>query len=104
MSDDLLQPHATDGGVSAVVVLDSAMNYALVHNGISPLKGLVVENSTDQALTGMKIEIELSGPVAVEFGEAPEGRRATDPWAGARRRRLPHEALRSTDDHLRGRT
>ena len=55
--------------MSATVVLDSAMNYALAHNGISPLKRLVIENATGQPLTGMNIEIELTGPVAGRIAE-----------------------------------
>lgn len=80
MSDDTLQLHATDGGVSATVVLDGAMNYALAHNGISPLRGLILENGTSEPLTGMNLEIELTGPVA---GRIAEPFRSSLPEVGA---------------------
>src|SRR4051794_5657836 len=59
-----LQLHASDGAVSLTLVLDSAMNYALAHNGISPLQELVIENRGDQPLRGMSFELELTGPVS----------------------------------------
>jgi hypothetical protein len=64
VTDDLLFLEATDGQLSATLVLDSAMNYALAHNGISPLKELILRNDSDQPVRGLRLEVELTAPVA----------------------------------------
>jgi hypothetical protein len=69
MSEDLLYLKATDGALSATLVLDSAMNYALAHNGISPLKELVLRNDSDEPVRGLRLEVELTGPVAGRIAE-----------------------------------
>ncbi len=64
MTDDLLYLKATDGQLSATLVLERAMNYALAHNGISPLKELILRNDSDQPVRGLRLEVELTAPVA----------------------------------------
>lgn len=39
------------------------MNYALAHNGISPLKRIVVENDTGESVRELRLEIELTDPM-----------------------------------------
>lgn len=63
MSDDLIYLEATDGALRMVLVLDGAMNYALAHNGISPLRELQIENESERPVTGMHLEVEITGPV-----------------------------------------
>ena len=60
----MLYLEATDGQLSATLVLESAMNYALAHNGISPLKALILRNDSDQPVRGLRLEVELTAPVA----------------------------------------
>ena len=63
MSEHHLVLSTREGGLSVTVVLDAAMNYALAHNGISPLKAMVVENETADDLDDLSIDITLTGPV-----------------------------------------
>lgn len=63
MSEHHLVLTTREGDVSVTVVLDAAMNYALAHNGISPLKAIVVENETADDLDDLSIDITLTGPV-----------------------------------------
>src|SRR5947209_16767106 len=40
------------------------MNYRPAHNGMSPLKELIIRNDSDQPVRGLRLEVELTGPVA----------------------------------------
>jgi len=94
MTDQMLVLSESTDGVRATVVLDAAMNYALAHNGISPLKAIQIENGTDEPLRDLKIEIKLTGPTPgriaeplrsrlpdVEEGESVELPGHGAPWA-----------------------
>jgi hypothetical protein len=70
VNDDRLYLEATDGALSATLVLDSAMNYALAHNGVSPLRELILKNDSDQPVRGLNLEVELTAPVAGRIAEA----------------------------------
>ncbi|HEX4344258.1 MAG TPA: DUF4011 domain-containing protein, partial [Solirubrobacteraceae bacterium] len=69
MSEQLLILSETADHVRVTVVLDSAMNYALAHNGISPLKAIVVENGSAEILSDLSIEIKLSGAAPGRIAE-----------------------------------
>ncbi|MGI8757287.1 MAG: DUF4011 domain-containing protein [Acidimicrobiales bacterium] len=62
--------------VRVSVALDAAMNYALAHNGISPLKAIVITNGSAQPLRDLNIEIKLAG---VDPGRVAEPLRARLP-------------------------
>lgn len=62
MSDDLQYLEATAEQLSATVALEPAMNYALAHNGVSPLRRLIIRNDSDQPVQ-LTLEVELTGPV-----------------------------------------
>ncbi len=52
------------------------MNYALAHNGASPLREVIVRNDSDERLVDLGLEIDLHGPVS---GPIAEPLRATLP-------------------------
>ena len=64
--------------------MDSGLNYALVHNGVSPLRALSLENLTDEPLTGLGFELSFDGPLA---GEIAAPRRGKLPDLAAREHR-----------------
>jgi hypothetical protein len=63
VGDQQLHLKASEGGLSMDLVLESAMNYALAHNSVSPLKHLEVINDTEAAVRGMGMEVLLDAPV-----------------------------------------
>jgi hypothetical protein len=69
VTDDLLHLEATNGELSATLVLSRAMNYALAHNGISPLKELILRNDSDTPLDGLQLAVDLTAPVAGRIAE-----------------------------------
>jgi hypothetical protein len=54
---------AADDTVELSLHLDRAMNYALAHNGVSPLKVVSVDNRSGESLDALQLEIELDAPV-----------------------------------------
>ena len=55
---------ARDAELSAAAVFDEAMNYALAHNRISPLRELRLENLGERLLHDLALEVTLDGPGA----------------------------------------
>jgi hypothetical protein len=80
VNSNLLHLEATDGSLSATLVLDGAMNYALAHNRVSPFKELIIRNNSDRPLDGLNLEVELNGPVA---GRIAQPLRSAVPEVGA---------------------
>src|SRR3954470_19288956 len=70
----------SDGEVSAAIEFDAAMNYALAHNAISPLRHVRIDNATSSALDALHLEITLSAPVE---GRVAAPLRAAPPTVGA---------------------
>jgi hypothetical protein len=96
VNDARLYLEATDGALSATLVLDSAMNYALAHNGVSPLRELILKNDSDQPVRGLNLEVELTAPVA---GRIAEALRMTVPELGPYgTESMPGRAVRCTFD------
>jgi hypothetical protein len=70
--DRMLTLTAADDTLSVTVELDSAMNYALAHNGITPLKAVQIFNNSEAPVGPLLMEIDLDSV----FDEA-----AADPLA-----------------------
>src|SRR3954452_18110 len=49
--------------LAATIELDAAMNYALAHNGISPLRSVTIENRSPATIDELQLELTLSAPV-----------------------------------------
>ncbi|MCU1658545.1 MAG: helicase, partial [Pseudonocardiales bacterium] len=62
-----------DGGLRLELVVQPAINYALVHNRVPPVRHLSVTNKTDLPLADLEVRLELLGP------EGP----LTTPWVRA---------------------
>jgi len=92
MDEQTLTLTGRDEHVGVAVVLDAAMNYALAHNGISPLKAIIIENGSTEPLSELMIEITLTGPVPGRIAEplrsrlpeVPAGQTLELPGHGAR--------------------
>lgn len=91
MTDQMLVLSECTDEVRVTVVLDAAMNYALAHNGISPLKSIQIENGSAEPLRDLNIEIKLTGPTPGRIAEplrsrlpdVEEGERIELPGHGA---------------------
>ncbi|HET6546987.1 MAG TPA: hypothetical protein VFG79_00935, partial [Solirubrobacter sp.] len=81
MSESSLLLTPASGDLAAAVEFDAAMNYALAHNGISPLRRVQVSNSSLETLSNLQLEITLSAPVE---GRIAAPLRATLPPVAAR--------------------
>lgn len=61
MNDNLLVLSGDADGILVSAGFDAAMNYALAHNGISPLQWIAIENESENELRDLSIEIKVSG-------------------------------------------
>lgn len=71
------------GAVTAVVVLREALNYATLHNGMSPIVAVEVANDGDAPVAGVVVTVQLdplggdaappAAPLAVELGDIAPG-------------------------------
>jgi hypothetical protein len=69
MPEPTLDLTLKDGDLAARIELDAAMNYALAHNGISPLRSVWLSNASPDAARDLQLELS--------FGAADAGRIAT---------------------------
>ena len=63
---------AEDDDLAVGIELEDAMNLALAHNGVSPLRQVTVENRTSQTISGLRLELQIAavdgiGDVAEPF-------------------------------------
>src|SRR4051812_15935929 len=64
MSENTLILTPANGELAATIEFDAAMNYALAHNAISPLRSVRIDNASAAPLDGLQLEIALSAPVS----------------------------------------
>jgi hypothetical protein len=62
MDDNLLHLTAVGGGLSVDLGLTEAMNYALAHNGVSPIRELTVKNDSSEPIEGLQLELNVESP------------------------------------------
>src|SRR3954453_10693213 len=97
MGDDrTLRLEATDGDVAVVAELDAAMNFALAHNGISPLKRVTIANHGLEDLADLQFELAFAPTTT---GKTAEPLQSTlPPVESGETRELNARAVRWTFD------
>ncbi len=53
---------AEDGGLHAELLVQPAINYALIHNRVPVVRRLAVTNDTDAPVAGLEVKLDLYGP------------------------------------------
>src|SRR6478735_5723817 len=98
MSEETLRLTMEQGDLAASIELDAAMNYALAHNGISPLRSVTITNASPDAADSLQLELSFG---ASDFGKiAAPLRSALPPVPGGEALTIPGHGVRwSFDAH-----